>query len=116
MADEFKRGTSYPVHDTTTRTLGVPPVRCATATLWLDSNLVNFKHIGGSDNEVRDGASVVARGGRKIGIEVGIRLNGWNLGGVVGTGVGDEARSAVLYASRPVHHLVGCKAHLGIAE
>lgn len=109
MADKLEAGCTKPIH------YSAPATRLARdrsnpGVVFLDPNGVDLNHIGGSDNEVGDGADPPLGGRLRVKI-VGLERRQDRGGDGVSGGVGDESRGAVLDPRRPVHHLEGGVAH-----
>lgn len=107
MGNEFEGCPGEAIHEATALGFGGGPG--VSAALFLESNDVELEDVSGSDDEVGDGANVTAVG--PFGVNV-ISLDGIYSWDEVGARVGDETRRAVLDPRRPLHHLVGRKAHL----
>lgn len=107
MGNELEGGPGEAIHEATALGFGRGPG--VSVALFLESDDVELEDISRGDDEVGDGADVAAVG--PVGIEV-VGLGGRDSGDEVGARVGDETRRAVLNPRRPLHHLVGRKAHL----
>lgn len=107
MADELEGGAGDAGHDPTARGFTGRP--CGPAILFLDSYDIDFEDIGGGDDEVGDGAGAALGG--PFGVEI-VGVDCGDLGGEIGSGVGDVSGSAVLDPGRAMHKLEGSVAHV----
>ena len=74
----------------------------------LEADGVDFKDVGDSDDEVGEGADVVAGAGGPLNVDVvGLERD------KVRAGVGEEPDGAIVNAGGALHHLVRCETHGG---
>ena len=105
MAHEFEGGPGNAVEEGAAAGVGGGLGRL----VLLEADGVDFEDVGGGDDEVGEGANVVAGAGGPLGsVEVvGLERN------EVGAGVGEEAGGAVVDAGGALHHLVRRETHGG---